>query len=857
LASRCEVLKKFQRLLPKVAAAVRAGQAGDVHENAGGAAVELRSQVHRAVNIAALQWLCHLQRRGRPADDRPRMIDRVNWYRRTLVQNLIAPVCFIVLTFAMFGGVLFQTERLPAADDTDLLLQFVPWRAFGFGQLRHGHLPLWNPYIYGGTPYFGGFQSALLYPLNWLHLVLPLNVAITWICAIHVFLAGYFTSLWARARGAGVAGSILAGSMFMFGGTYFLHVYAGHLPHICVMIWLPLLFLTIERLARSGSLNWCWLGVIVMSLIILAGHPQYVYYTGIITVLYTLLLLPGCVSKPKLIAGYTIILIVACGLTAVQLLSGLQAAGESVRSGGTSYDFASMFGFPPENLLTFLVPDFFGRLPTFSNPHPAVPYFGRCYLWEMSVFVSISGLVLACFAMVVDWRMHWRAIVIIAIALVLALGKHLSIYQLLFNDLPMYASFRGASKFTVFLTLFLSVLAADGYELLIKKGDGSRWIIFPAAVLAVAAAAFAWAFCISGDSFTWRQLMLLIRDSVESYSPSERYLDPSFTAIASSAAMQSTIVAGCVLVFIAGIITATHFWKRAAPALVVLGVLESFIVARQSYTNGLGQVPMPEPWTQAIDHSLGDGRVLNGAIPGNQELQYLNLGMLRGFRDIWGYDPGVLKRYAELLASSQHIDPARANQYLSFAGATQGLLRLLRCSLVLYVENGKAKAVQIIAPLPRASLIPNWSLSTTRGETLDAINAPNFDPRQRVLLESPPPVLPRGDATGTADVVDIDSDTLDIHAQCDAPTLLLITENYSTGWDATAWDSSGASQSRYDILPADHALMAIPLESGTHHIRLHYRPSAFTIGAFISVISVLGYVIAGGWTLKRHRERHR
>ena len=46
-----------------------------------------------------------------------------------------------------------------------------------------------------------------------------------------------------------------------------------------------------------------------MSLMILAGHPQYVYYTGLITLIYTALL---CISTPhraRLATGYLIIIV--------------------------------------------------------------------------------------------------------------------------------------------------------------------------------------------------------------------------------------------------------------------------------------------------------------------------------------------------------------------------------------------------------------------------------------------------------------------------------------------------------------------------------------------------------------------
>src|SRR4029077_1693349 len=143
--------------------------------------------------------------------------------RRFPWPGLLAPVVFAILTLLLFNDALYDTTKVLAHKNTDLALQFLPWRKFGFDQLRLGHLPLWNPHIYGGAPYFAGFQSALLYPPNWLHLFLPLGTAINCVIALHVFLAGYFMYLWARSR-ASVGGSILAGILFMFSGPFFLHV---------------------------------------------------------------------------------------------------------------------------------------------------------------------------------------------------------------------------------------------------------------------------------------------------------------------------------------------------------------------------------------------------------------------------------------------------------------------------------------------------------------------------------------------------------------------------------------------------------------------------------------------------------
>ncbi|MGH7740057.1 MAG: hypothetical protein ACREL1_07925, partial [bacterium] len=109
-----------------------------------------------------------------------------------------AALFLALVTAAVFGSFLnpWGNQVLSLAGE-DLTGQFVWWRQFGFDQLRQGYLALWNPHLFSGAPFFGGFQSALLYPPNWLYLFLPLAFAINFGVALHVFLAGFCTYLWA------------------------------------------------------------------------------------------------------------------------------------------------------------------------------------------------------------------------------------------------------------------------------------------------------------------------------------------------------------------------------------------------------------------------------------------------------------------------------------------------------------------------------------------------------------------------------------------------------------------------------------------------------------------------------------
>lgn len=755
----------------------------------------------------------------------------------------------------MLHGVLFQTgTKVPCGPDDDLLMQFVPWRQFGFDQMRQANLPLWNPHIFGGTPYFAGFQSALLYPPNWLHLLLPVIPAINWLIAIHLFAAGYFTYFWCRGRGCGRAGSILGGIMFMFCGQYFPHIFPGHLPHISLMVWVPILFLAIDKMNQTGRWPWCFIGAASVALQVFAGHPQYVYYTGLISALYVLLSLFGSRHRLALLGGYGLMYFGGFALCAVQLLAGMQAAGESVRGSGVGFEFASMFALPPENFFTAIAPSFLGQ-PSFTSAIGGVGYIGRCYIWEVSIFVSLTGLTLACLGAIQDARKCWRLIVLIVVALTLALGKHLPLYRFLYDYFPEFSHLRVIAKFGFFACLFACILAAHGFDLILR----ARRATIVTALSAFAASIALGVLCLlvlrtahdGATGWPWRAVLNLIASSNETYVAKDVYSDADFAQKSARIAADSLGWAAATLTLVAVLLLASKKLPRARYGLIVVATLELITFANQSFSINPSDLRYPPPWLSAIraDKDHGDFRVVNTAMANGAETEFVNLGLSLGFNNLWGYDPGVLKRYAELLTFSQpdgpreHGDPDKATQYLQISKGSLGMFQMLRCRLALSVlADGSPTVQELPSPLPVAQLVPDWTICPDRNKAIAAICADDFDPRKRILLESDPGFVPSADAvSGPAEVVDSSTDWLEVKTTVPAPCILLITNNYSTGWRVVPLETAG--QSDYRIIPANYTQIGIPLQAGSHHLRIEYMPQAFVIGKWISTASLAIYTL--------------
>ncbi|HET6250597.1 MAG TPA: hypothetical protein VFE47_23115 [Tepidisphaeraceae bacterium] len=705
---------------------------------------------------------------------------------------IIAAIVFFALTLLVFGDLLYgQTERVLSLPGQDLTNTFVGWCQFTVNELVANHnLPLWNPHLYSGAPCLGGFQMALLYPSTWLLFIMPIAMAINWQIALHVFMAGFFTYLWMARRGAHPLAAMLSGVIFMFGGGYFMHIAAGHLPNLRAMVWAPLIFLAIDDLIATRSLRGAWLGAAAIALQIFAGHPQYTYYNAIIAIPYALVRLWHAPSRRGALLGLFLMGLGGVALSAVQLFTGLAAARESLRS-GLGNEVAGTFPFSPENLVTMVAPGFFGQVSDRI-------YWGRWLIWEDSLFIGVTAFVLACFGAVRGEKsLQPRIVVAFLVAcILLALGKYTPIYGVLYNLLPGFNDFRGVSKFAFLATLFLANLAGVGFDQLLRR---------PRASLTRSARP-------SADP---KEAAVILRYSEGSRSPRASAgsfgvpQDDEARAIAKGhLALCITLFAIALLLLLGGAVIyqsassgPSGMWERAmshidwasverrtvvtdrddyfrkaaratAAALfqcgavfAVLGTLWLLVRRRREFVYGIAALALAESLCFAYqnrptfamkdvlaqDSAMGsflkqippDGRVISGA-PGIV-LGAIVLG--KNGNDAWGNDPMVMRRYAEFIAADQHgsAEEVMQRDYPFFTQKTisrnWGMMRVK--AFFIPTGGGGMQPVPLRAPqLARAQLMDDVRIINDPKALLATIASGSFNPMREVLLEQPVAGMP-------------------------------------------------------------------------------------------------------------------
>ncbi|MCL4458521.1 MAG: YfhO family protein [Chloroflexi bacterium] len=753
---------------------------------------------------------------------------------------------------------------------SDPILQYYPWRHFLAESLKGGVLPLWNPYIFAGTPFLANPQSAVFYPLNVIFLLLPTPLAYTYQILLHIFLAGLFTYLYLRKLGTGQLAALVGGVVFMFSGV--LVAWAEFATILSTAIWLPLLFLFVELAFRDGKIRYALLAGVVLATQIFAGHPQYAYYAIIALSLYLLFRLSYIMAlnkRPKdmvrLILIASLPLIVGFALAAAQLLPTLELR-QYISREHESKEWLAGGALPVEHLITFVVPDFWGN-PIDNN------YYGKGNYTEYAGYVGILPLFLATTALFARRDRYTLFFSILAIfSLALALATPL--FKVMQVAVPMFSSFRAPQRFLYLYVFSMAILAGLGADYLInasrKRGVGIVFFGLLPAILVITGLMILEIAIVRG----W---LPLNPGSVRPYVVNKILLSLSF--------LMATITLLATLA--KGVIRPNRF-AILALTLLVVDLFSSGMRYNPSIDKRLAYFETESTRFLSADPSpyrivrYGD-ELLSAPLASNTAMVYK-------IADSQGYDSFLPKRYLEF---RNLIENDRGYAYWSgriknlsaYRSLTSPLLDLLNVKYVLSSQPLPTASVQhnpsdtatrethsarklgdrlqlVFAKeiyiylnqnyFPRAFIVHHAEIIGDKPAILTRLTDPQFDPGQTVILEEEPPS--RGDnepfpgPDSMVQVITYNADRVYLEATAERSGLLILGDMYYPGWRAFV---DGVETKIYR---ADYLLRAVYLEKGIHRVEFVFDPPSFKIGLTITGLTgilLLGPLLSSLWQGQR------
>lgn len=769
------------------------------------------------------------------------------------------------LVFVFYAKTIFAPSQNCLSYDTDIKLQYYGLRHYGYEALKSGRIPLWTKDNACGTPFLANIQTALFYPPNAVFFWKNTARAFNWNFLIHSLLAGLGVLLFLKELKLPPVSLICGSAVYIFCAPYLNQIWGGHITLVNTITWAGFVFWSIQRLYNYRKLiDLLALGVFVC-LAFLASLIQDVFYLMIAAGLYTCVLFCRRVfaeKKPEeglvfvgMCAGA---ILFGAGLSSVQLLPTLELSGLSTRV-NMSYDFCRSFAFPPENFLTYFMPEFFGSEAFFF-------FWGKYNFCEMCAYAGVVSLGLSFFALsgVKSGGRRTELFFFISLAVlsfVMAIGDATPLFKFLYRNVPGFDFFRGSSKF-IFLSAFsISVLAAFGAERLSSAdfniSKPRTWFLIAAGLAAFGFYCF---FSVLGNNglIEWEKFFKWVTRgyiSLNIHSPGEyaAMMKNTFSN-AHRQFLRFLIILGafCALIFVRNA-------KVRMPLIAALLIIDlwsygsKFMIASDASGYGFNR--------DTADFLNKDPKPFRIATP----VDPANLGgPTQKLENISIYDPIILKDYYEYIVFSQGdlkdkfpacLVPIPIYNFNKFFVPLNLRYLVLPANLPQKTDsvkfervhqNSEHLVIRMNAALNRAFFV-NRITVLPHERILEEIGRNDFNPAETAVVEEAPPFPTDPGKKPAAEIkfLTYDPEKVVIEADTDADGLLVLSDSYYPGWKASV------NGKKEKIYRTDHFLRGVFLKAGKNTVEFAYTCRPLFYGAIISLIFLTLLAVLGTAAVRR------
>ena len=778
----------------------------------------------------------------------PRSADAARPYepaRPTLLATAAFALWPVILSLPMLSGMWLANPL--SSDQYTAGFSFHAWSAEWFK--RSGHLPLWNPEIFGGLPFVAAGSGDIFYPTWLLRYVLPVTTAGNVSFFAHYILAGLFTYLLLRRLQVGWTGSVVGGLAYELTGLIASYPSPGHDGKLFASTMLPLLLLALVLALRERR----WGGYVLLAAataLSLLGHFQLAYYSLIVAGLFALYLTleeagdTGAGVRVSRLGLALVAVLIGFGVAAIQVVPFFEYIPYSPRAQGYhGFEGSTSFAIPWDHVPEFFLKNFVGR--SWDT------YWGSNQLKFHSEYLGLPVVVLAALGVTAPERRRqilWLGGIGL-LFLLISLGAATPFYRVWWTLMPLVKKTRAPGMAFYVVALVTAVFAGLGAERALK-GDGRR-VMTPALIVggivallgvtgvfghiaealaggrAAAAradeAAILWGATTSGLALVAAAALL---------GPAHARLTPRLTALA--------------LVLIVGTdlwLNARQFWMYTKP------------FERDQLIDRVGATPVPYRVLQPPNGGAYPGSVLMAFdIP---EMFGYHGNELRYYDELWDRENGwrnlgVLPLW-DLWAVRYAILPVgRGGRGVD---SIPGFRRVL--DSVPTFDGGRANLFERVAPAPYARVVAG-AIKTDSTTVVPTLVDPRMDVSRIVLFTNDQPVTPEplkqmpapSPSHATVTAWQPGRMTVALDPAPPKPSYLVVAENWYPDWQVAVDGQRG------QLLRGDYSLITVPLPAGARTVDLTFHSRLYEIGKAITLASLALLLIALVASLAGGRARH-
>ncbi len=736
-------------------------------------------------------------------------------------------ILLLALIIVIFNWRTLLTRQFSLLTEAEGVNQGYSWLTFSIDRIRHGQLPGWDPFTFGGRSFVGEMQTSGFSPFNFILALVPFNrYGLPYPYTYNVYIAAlYFLAAWfmyelARELKLSSFASLVAGVCFSCGGFV---SRPGWPDMIQSSIWLPPIFLFLLRalaavnVSRMRALGNAAVSGLCMGLSVLGGRLHIGMMQAIVVATAT-----ACYawwhSKKRERAGrsaswlssFAIVAVIglfAFGVGAVQILPSLEYTPKVIRALGTSanaaasvipYKYLGDNILAPHGILTLLFPFAFnGDSGTGERPSP---------------YMSVFALLACVIGVARNWSNRWvRYFFFLAlVSLLYAMGPFSGIHGFLYAVVPWLWMLREAPRLLYLTSFGMALLAAFGIDsLLSESADLEDWRSIKNAftgVVVILAIALAVPMIFGRPEInSWNSLSIVL--VFLSYALF-RYI----IAGHSSAAVRFLIVALILTDLSPFNWTAKNKTELEHSGGDYLHKLQSCFGVVQFLKSqpGVFRVRVDGPEPPNIGDAFGvytmDGMGATGVY---------NFGRINNRLDLYNVE------YLVKPASATDPAPVYADAYWKI------------------YRNPNA--------FPHAWIVHRVNVESSREDVFLQVASFKGDLRETALMSKPlkEAVDPPSGAPEETHIENYRLDRVQLSVESHGRGLLVLSENYYPGWQV--WVNNKPAT----IYEVDGALRGIPVPNGTSAVTLFYAPLSLSLGTTLSWLTLC--MVLAVWRRSRVR----
>lgn len=712
------------------------------------------------------------------------------------VNVFFLPAVLIVVFFARLFIPQPSLFMIPDFGQSDVLHLNLPLKKILSDALTEKRWPLWSSDINSGFPMLaegqlGTFFLPNLILFRFFPFVTAYNLGLL-IAFITAFAGSYL--LFTRLGFTRIISSFCA-AVFTFSGFFPVHLSHYNLLQTATMF--PLVFWAALALYRHPTYLKSVVFAFLSSQQVFAGYLPMVFITLVAIAIWwvvSLFIDKHAFGVIVTRCSYLVLtFVLSVGFSAIQLVPTIELWQRSFRSTGLNFEAVTAYPYPPQHLITFLFPFFFG-----SPADGSYPRFNDSWgiFWENTAYIGILPLMVAIIGavMAIKHRAYLPFLFILFFSLLLITGKYSPLY-LLFGW-PPFSLFRVPSRFLLVTLLSLCVLLGWGLTNIVNILQAKIKSTFIVTHIVIS---IAYLFFIA-DGF-------LFSYHYPPVSLATLWLEPPAITQSLTPAAQITSIG------------APQQWNE-----VFLQKGWRDITPYVYFKNNLYPKSMYLYGFKGTDFAMG------GINPKRQGY-FTSIGRNIDFDDH--------QKVATLSAQTLNILSLSATDFITSPYKLKGE----NVEEVQLIEDASGRfdpvrLYRLRTSVPQAYLVFNTQMVTTLEEVSREFSDPLFLERGTVLVEKENLIMTSSRRSTVPVSITIDEPSR-LTAQVDTPekSLLVVARNNYPGWIATI-DGNAASIEYVNLTQS-----GIVVPKGKYQIEFRYLPASFQTGRQVTITTAIAVFV--------------